>query len=131
MKLDMERLLESIRWSTPQILASIAHGDISISAPEPNSVIVSPLTIEGEARGFWFFEASFPMTLVDWDGKIIAEGIATAEEEWMTEDFVPFSGELVFTKPPQGETGSLILRKDNPSGIPENDDAIEIPVRFE
>ena len=105
---------------------------IRINNPRPNQVIDSPLIISGEARGFWFFEASFPVTLVDWDGLIVAEGIATAKSEWMTEDFVPFGAELAFTvdKDRYSNKGSLILRKDNPSGLPEHDDALEIPIVF-
>lgn len=93
--------------------------------------ISSPLVVTGRARGYWFFEASFPVVLTDWDGKIIADGYATAEGEWMTEDFVPFYFTLTFDKPAYGERGTLILRKDNPSGLPEHDAAVEIPVRFE
>ena len=33
---------------------------IRVDAPRPNQVIQSPLTVKGEARGAWFFEASFP-----------------------------------------------------------------------
>ena len=97
---------------------------------KPGNIIKSPLTITGEARGYWYFEASFPVVLVDWDGKIIAEGIATAQDEWMTEDFVPFEATLEFTKPSYGENGALILQKDNPSDLPELDDALEIPIKF-
>lgn len=46
----------------------------------------------------------------------------------MTEEFVPFTATLRFTSP--GGHGTLILRKDNPSGLPEHDDALVIPVRF-
>ena len=59
--------------------------------------IKSPLTVKGAARGNWFFEASFPVRLLDETGKEIAVGIAQAEKEWMTEDFVPFSATLTFT----------------------------------
>jgi Tfp pilus assembly protein PilZ len=55
--------------------------NIHLSNPIANTVITSPLVIKGEARGPWFFEASFPVFLTDWDGLIIAEGIATAEGE--------------------------------------------------
>jgi len=103
---------------------------IKLNSPKPNEKISSPLKIEGEARGMWFFEGDFPIVLTDWDGLIIAEGIATAQGNWMTEDFVKFSAELEFAKPAYGETGNLILRKDNPSGMPENDDAFEIQVKF-
>ena len=104
---------------------------IRLNAPRPNQVIKSPLVIEGEARGNWFFEGSFPVVLTDWDGLIIAQGIATAKGEWMTTEFVPFTAKLEFKNPTYKNNGSLILKKDNPSGLPQNDDALEIPVIFE
>jgi len=103
---------------------------IRVSDPQPNQEIVSPITITGEARGGWYFEASFPVVLVDWDGLIIAEGYAEAQGKWMTEEFVPFKATLTFKAPAYKNYGTLILRKDNPSGLPEHDDAIEIPVLF-
>jgi len=48
----------------------------------------------------------------------------------MTEDFVPFSARLEFTKP-VSETGAVVLQKDNPSGLPEHDESLVIPIRFE
>ncbi|MBI4120757.1 MAG: hypothetical protein HY457_00675 [Parcubacteria group bacterium] len=111
------------------------QGLIRIVSPRPNGVLESPLIVEGEARGYWFFEATFPLVLVDWDGKIIAQSYAEAEGEWMTEEFVPFRGTIVFEKPivvgDFSKRGALILRKSNASGLPEHDDALEIPVRFE
>lgn len=110
---------------------------IRLTTPLPNTIISSPLSISGEARGYWFFEASFPVVLTNWDGLIIAEGIATADGEWMTEDFVPFTATLEFVSPYAADApdfmsrGALILQRDNPSGLPENDDALEIPVVFE
>jgi len=105
---------------------------IRLESPRPNEKIKSPLTIKGEARGDWFFEASFPISITDWDGRIIGEGFATAKGEWMTTDFVPFEAVLTFTVDPQAYSnrGSLILRKDNPSGLPEHDDALEVPIIF-
>src|SRR3989339_636030 len=72
---------------------------IRLDSPVPNEEISSPLVITGEARGTWFFEASFPVVLTGQNGLIIAEGFATAESEWMTEDFVRFRAELEFVKP--------------------------------
>jgi hypothetical protein len=105
---------------------------IRITSPAPGAWISSPLTITGEARGNWMFEASFPVILTDWDGKIIAEGHAEAQGDWMTTEFVPFKATITFTKPTQvpNNRGTLILKKDNPSGLPQNDDALEIPVYF-
>lgn len=105
---------------------------IRVTSPLPNSTISSPLVITGTARGYWFFEASFPVYLTDWDGKIIAEGFATAQDDWMTTEFVPFKATLTYkTSDISGQysnRGTLILKKDNPSGLPENDDALEFQV---
>ncbi len=112
------------------------HPFISLGSVSDGDVIGSPLKLEGQARGYWFFEGSFPVVLTNWDGLIIAEGFATAEGDWMTEEFVPFKGELTYTSPYKAgdpdfiKRGSLILKKDNPSGLPENDDAFELTVRF-
>ncbi|NQV92888.1 hypothetical protein HQ403_00105 [Candidatus Kaiserbacteria bacterium] len=103
---------------------------IRIFSPRPGEEITSPLVITGEARGTWFFEASFPVILTDWDGKIIAEHYATTEGEWMTEAFVPFTSTIEFKNPSYGKRGMLILKKDNPSDIPEFDNALEVPVLF-
>ncbi|MDP3900241.1 MAG: Gmad2 immunoglobulin-like domain-containing protein [bacterium] len=109
---------------------------IRLDEPQENAVITSPLTVRGEARGTWYFEATFPLVLVNWDGLIIAQGYAQAQDEWMTEDFVPFVGTLEFERPfPDGaqdfmKRGALILQKDNPSGLPEHDAALEVWIRF-
>lgn len=112
--------------------AAVTHNDlIRVDIPAPEAIISSPLTVSGEARGTWFFEGDFPVILTNWDGLIIAEGFATAEGEWMTEEYVPFSATLTFTSDTSvSDRGSLILQKSNPSGLPENDDALEYPVYF-
>ncbi|MDP3795390.1 MAG: Gmad2 immunoglobulin-like domain-containing protein [bacterium] len=115
---------------------------IVVHDPRPLSVITSPLTVQGMARGTWYFEADFPITLVDWDGRIIAQSHASAvldpedpDSTWMTREFVPFQGTIAF-EPPEitgdfARRGTLILHKSNASGLSEHDDALEIPVRFE
>lgn len=111
-------------------LTTERSGVIRLETPRAGETVKSPLTIRGEARGNWFFEASFPVTIVDWDGRIIGEGIAQAQGDWMTAEFVPFEATLTFTVDPKAYSnrGALILKKDNPSGLPENDDSVEIPV---
>jgi len=103
---------------------------IRIDNPRPNQTIESPLIVEGQAKGIWFFEGDFPVILTNWDGLIIAETYATAQSDWMTEEFVRFKAEIEFAKPDLYNNGTLILRKDNPSGLSENDDALEIPIFF-
>lgn len=99
----------------------------------PGDIITSPLTVSGRARGTWYFEASFPVRLVDENGTNIplTPPYITADAEWMTTEFVPFADTLTFTAPSSGTRGTLILQKDNPSGLPEHDDSLEIPVVFQ
>ena len=100
---------------------------IVVDTPLPNTAIKSPLQIKGKARGTWYFEASFPVELIDANGKQLVIMPIQADGEWMTEDFVPFSAILTWgtsTTP----TGTLIFHRDNPSGLPEHDKEIRIPV---
>lgn len=103
---------------------------IRVSMPKPGQVVKSPFLIEGEARGTWYFEADFPIRLVDANGNILGIAIAQAQSDWMTENFVPFKAQLTFSTP-STEQGTLILEKNNPSGLPEKDDELQIPVIFD
>jgi|SRR3989344_2360195 len=102
---------------------------IRVTMPLPNALVLSPLAIRGEARGNWYFEASFPVRLFDGNGQELAVQPAQAQGEWMTAEYVPFEVILTFTKP-ETSTGTLVLEKDNPSGLPEYADEFRIPVRF-
>lgn len=106
---------------------------IRISEPRPNTTITSPLIVKGMARGSWFFEASFPVRLIDGNGELLATGIAQANPpaggDWMTSEFVPFEMTLSFSLSATTD-GTLVLDKDNPLGLPEHDDALRVPVRF-
>jgi len=100
---------------------------VKVDNPKPNQEIQSPFIVKGEARGYWFFEAVFPVKLLDENGNFIKQTLAQAQGEWMTEDFVPFEAILTFSVP-KNQNGTLILKKDNPSGLPENDAEIRVPV---
>ena len=104
-------------------------GLIELHNPFPGDPIQSPLTIEGMAKGPWFFEASFPVYLLSAAGDTIASTPAQAEGEWMTTNMVPFKATLEFTAP-AGDSGTLILSKSNASGLPEHDDELRVPIRF-
>lgn len=102
---------------------------VKIQTPAPQSAVSSPIGLQGIARGSWFFEASFPISVVDAKGKVIGTGVGTADGNWMTPEFVPFTARIEFIKG-YARTGNILLKKDNPSGMPENDDSFEIPVTF-
>jgi hypothetical protein len=121
---------EAIEPST-QEFTSLKGIKARISNWVQGKALTSPLTITGEIPGNWSFEASFPVVLTNWDGVIIAQKAATLQGDWMTENLVPFAVTLEFESPTTYKNGTLILRKDNPSGLAENDDSIEIPVVYE
>jgi hypothetical protein len=102
---------------------------IMVDTPLPGARISSPLTLKGKARGTWFFEGDFPVILLDARGNRIAESYAAAKGEWMTDNFVGFEGMIHF-KGFSGTRGILILKKDNPTGLPQFDDSLEIPINF-
>ncbi len=114
--------------------APLAQKDdlIVVETPRPQATVSSPLVVKGKARGNWYFEGSFPVVLTDWDGKILAQGIAKAQGEWMTSEYVPFSASLSYTLPLDTpyRRGFLILKKDNPSGEPQFDNSLEVPINL-
>ncbi|MEZ4200619.1 MAG: Gmad2 immunoglobulin-like domain-containing protein [Candidatus Paceibacterota bacterium] len=103
---------------------------IEPTLPVDNQTVTSPLTLTGTARGYWFFEASAPVTVTNVNGMVLGQSYITATESWMTEDFVPYSGTISYTLP-VGTTelaGFIVLERDNPSGLPENAARYELPV---
>ncbi len=105
---------------------------ITVDTLRVGDVVHSPLVITGHARGNWFFEASFPVTLVDSTNRLIANGVAQAQGDWMTTDFVPYKVTLTFLTPDMNDmSATLVFRKDNPSGLPQNDDQMRFPVRLD
>ncbi len=106
------------------------NSDIRVANVQVNQTVTSPSLIIGEAKGTWYFEADFPIYLLDDEGNEIAVAIAIAQDDWMTEDFVPFKAKLDFDAD-EGGWGTLVFKKDNPSGISEHDDELRIPVLIE
>lgn len=114
----------------PQETPAVGNDKIRLTAPLAQAIVPSPLTVSGEARGTWYFEASFPVRLIDANGGELAAAPARAKGDWMTSEFVPFDVVLTFSTPATA-TGTLVLVKDNPSGLPANADSISTPVRFQ
>jgi hypothetical protein len=109
-------------------LLSAAGTNIIISSPLPDTTVASPVIIEGQAPGSWFFEASLPVSLEDASGTVIAAAPASAQGDWQVDRLVPFMVTLPFTT--TATSGYLVISKDNPSGLPQNADSVKIPVRF-
>lgn len=107
-----------------------SNENITVTKPLANDKISSPVLVEGSAKGTWFFEAVSFVKVVDENGKEIGNGNIQAVGNWMTENFVPFKGEISFEKT-SGTTGFLIFEKSNPSGLKDNADEFKLPIKFE
>jgi hypothetical protein len=102
---------------------------IYVDSPLANTVISSPVKVSGRVPGNWSFEANFPIDVLNANKQVIGQGFATLQGDWMTEEYVPFEASGEFDAPTT-DTGYLVLRKSNASGLTENDDSIEVPIRF-
>lgn len=102
---------------------------ILVSTPKINEQIQSPLKIQGQAKGFWYFEAQFKAELYDSQNNLLGQAILNAQTDWTSENFVPFSGELIFQQPTT-PNGILRFLSDNPSGLSQNQKIFELSVQF-
>lgn len=103
------------------------HERVHVTSPQTNATVGHTVAITGEAPGNWYFEASFPIKIITPEGEPIGVGYATAQSDWMTTDQVPFTASIDITMSYSGPAFIALLR-DNPSGLPENDDSLEIPI---
>jgi Immunoglobulin-like domain of bacterial spore germination len=105
-------------------------GHVEVGAPIADDLVTSPLRLAGNVTGGgWFFEASFPVKVLDGDGKVLGQGPARAMGNWMSTGTVPFAAVIPFTAP-RFEAGTIVLSKDHPSGLPQNAASFSIRIRF-
>lgn len=103
------------------------HTKVTVNAPLPNATVGKTFSVSGNAPGPWYFEATFPIQVRDKDGNLLAATHADAQTDWMTTGLVPFQATVNITDSYKGPA-TLILLKDNPSGLPENEDALEVSI---
>ncbi len=116
---------------TPQATYQNASSDkIVVTTPKPGETVGSVIPVVGSARGGWYFEASFPIFVKDGNGNVIGQSIGTADGEWMTAEFVPFKSFVTVSSSYKGPA-MLVLQNDNPSGKPEFEASISIPIVIE
>lgn len=109
----------------PTVSAPTDEVSITIDSPGEQAEVTSPIDFTGFAPGNWFFEAQAPIFLYTNDGTLLAQTTATVTNgDWMTSGQVPFEATIEFTVEEQ-TYGYIILQKDNPSGLPENDDSLK------
>lgn len=103
--------------------------NVVVTAPLPGEKVSHAISVRGEARGSWFFEANLPLEVRDPSGRIVGRGHAMTAEEWMTTEFVSFEGKIIVGD--YSGPATLVVKKDNPSGLPENDAEIAFDIEIE
>jgi len=104
--------------------------NIKVATPMPGAVTGKTFAIKGQARGNWYSEAVFPVDVLDANGHTIAHAQAHADGEWMTNDFSPFTANVTIPASYQG-AATVVLKNDNPSGLPEHERSASYPITIE
>lgn len=127
---ELTTTTEAITMSTTTVTTSTQEIPkmALLTEPQASSTVSSPLIVKGEAPGYWFFEASLPIKILDSQGNVIATAPALAESDSLTDNFVPFKSLLEFKT--TSTSGYIVINNDNPSGLPENELSVKIPVLF-
>ena len=93
-------------------------------------ILQTGYVIEGKTKDNFFFEGTFPILIQDLNGSNLGNSFAQSKTDWMTSDYVEFATEPLNFDKKDNKEGYLIFKKDNPSGLSENDKEIKIKVRF-
>lgn len=109
------------------LVGTLPTPEAVLTAPLPGMTVGHTITVTGAARGGWFFEGSLPVQVRDMNNNIIASAPAQAQSDWMTPELVPFAVTITLPTTTVG-TVALVVKNDNPSGMPENEKSFEIPL---
>ena len=115
---------------TPTVTPSSFLDEVVIIQPKINDLVTSPLKIHGTALSSWFFEGQLVILLNDDKNNVLANGIGQEDTpgSWTQGGMVSFTSDLKFTT--SAKSGYLVIKNDNPSGLPENQKEYRIPIKF-
>jgi hypothetical protein len=113
----------------PVVYVHASEDLITVVRPLPGAVVGRTFQLSGKAKGSWYFEGSFPLVVTDVHGAVLAKGVATAQGDWMTEQLVPFTANIKIPGTYIGPA-TLLLKKDNPSGLTEQDASAAFPIQI-
>ncbi len=118
--------IEPVATSTPDTTEPLS-ARVSVYLPTSGATVGQSFVVAGQAPGNWYFEASFPIQVRDKDNNKIGQTIGQAQSDWMTTELVSFTATMTLDTEYHGPA-TLVLLKDNPSGLPEHDDSVSIPI---
>ncbi len=100
---------------------------VSVSSPVSGATVGHTFTVTGTAPNAWYFEAVFPIKVTTPAGDTLGAAQAQAQTDWTVPGQIPFTATLNITSSYSGPA-TVALLKDNPSGLPQNDDSVEVSV---
>jgi hypothetical protein len=100
---------------------------VVVTSPLPHATVDVSFVVEGRAPVGWFSESVFPIQVRDENNNVIARATAHGPTAWKKSTALSWSATVTVLGPYTGPA-TLILLRNNPSGLPENDDAVTIPI---
>lgn len=123
--------LQASAYETTPAAMKTDDGSIAISTPQNGAILVPPFTILGQAKGYWFNQGLFPVTIYDTDKKVVMKTYAIAQADWNQVDaMVPFKVTVDgYDTQPTKKQGHIVFKKANTaSGV--NDSEYLVVVEF-
>jgi|GEM_PF-981424 len=104
--------------------------EVVVTEPVSGAFVANSFIVRGTVPPGWMFEGVFPVELQNAKGIAIAQATGTELEpgSWSSGSPIAFTATVEF--PATTGKGTLVLKKDNPSGLPENDRSFKLPVAF-
>ncbi|HUO56180.1 MAG TPA: Gmad2 immunoglobulin-like domain-containing protein [Candidatus Paceibacterota bacterium] len=115
--------------TSPDTTATNPEGVI-VMQPQENAIVGETFDVSGKAPNTWYYEAVFPIQVRDSDDNLIGSGQAQAQSDWTVASLVPFRATITIQDNYSG-SATLILLKDNPSGLPQNEDELTEPITIQ
>jgi len=109
----------------PEILGN--KDDLVSFSVVSGSTISGKMAVSGIVKNAYFFEGNILLNVLDQNKNVLKTGHGSAITDWMTSGPVSFQGIIDTLGLPTG-AAYIEIRNDNPSGMPENNKSILIPV---
>jgi hypothetical protein len=106
--------------------------DVIIDAPTQDDIVAPPFTVYGKAKGYWFVDGVFPMSLYDSRDNVLGRSFAKAVSPIARDEMVDFEARMPeFKDVPKSGSGYLLFQKNNTSGVIEAEGSYKMELAFD